>query len=528
MEGRPEERGPAGEQRLARPIVAVVLLLAAIPRVWAALWDQGMLWPDEIYQSVEQAHRWAFGYGFIPWEFQDGARSWLFPGALGLLWKIGRLVGVTSEPALLLLARATMVGLALLGIYASMRIAEALAGPTAALLAGLFGATFPGSLIYGHRCMTEMASGPILAVAVWLSLGSDRRRLLVAGLLAAAAVFLRYQNGLVAAGLLALLLVSRRRDAVPFAVGAIVGGLAGGALDWLTWGRPFHSLLAYLHYNVVQGKSATYGVAPFSYYAETAWSSTGIALLPIALGTFASWRRAPGLLVVLATFVLAHSLIGHKELRFLMPIVPLLLALAAAGLADLDERLLARERVPSSKKRDLPRGRRAKEKRQAGAPAAGGAAGALRRMGLRPPALAVGIFASLLALERASSATLSGVGQPVDREEGAESVWHRLEGVNLSLRRAGQESDLCGVLVAGVSSLVWTGGYTYLHRDVPILATNVDAAQLVPFANYVIMPSRFPPPPGFAPVDDVRDWTLLRRQGGCQPVPQFTRLFQKE
>jgi hypothetical protein len=140
----------------------------------------------------------------------------------------------------------------------------------------------------------------------------------------------------------------------------------------------------------------------------------------------------------------------------------------------------------------------------------------------------VGIFASLLTLERASSATLGGIGQPVEREAGAESVWHRLEGVNLSLRRAGQESDLCGVLVAGVSSLVWTGGYTYLHRDVPILATNVDAAQLVPFANYVIMPSRFPPPPGFAPVDDVRDWTLLRRQGGCQPVPQFTRLFQKE
>src|SRR5262249_45930229 len=147
---------------------------------------------------------------------------------------------------LLLLARLTMVGLALLGIYASMRIAETLAGPTAALLAGLFGATFPASLIYGHRCMTEMASGPILAVAVWLSLSRERRRLLGAGLLASLAVFLRYQNGLVAAGLLVLLLVARRQDAVPYAVGAVLGGLCGGALDWITWGRPFHSLFAYL------------------------------------------------------------------------------------------------------------------------------------------------------------------------------------------------------------------------------------------------------------------------------------------
>lgn len=527
LAGRPGQPDSAVGLRLARPIIAIVLLLAAIPRVWAAIWDHGLLWPDEIYQSVEQSHRWVFGYGFIPWEFQDGARSWLYPGALGLLWKLGSLVGLSSEPALLLLARAVMVGLALLGIYASMRIAEALAGPAAALLAGLLGATFPPSLIYGHRCMTEMASGPILAMVVWLWLSGERRRLLLAGLLASLAVFLRYQNGLPAIGLLVLLLVARRRDAVPYAIGALLGGLCGGALDWITWGRPFHSLFAYLHYNVVEGKSATYGVAPFSYYAETAWSSTGIALLPIGLGTLASWRRAPGLLLVIAAFVLAHSLIGHKELRFLMPIVPLLLALAGVGLVNLEERLFQPESAAAKKRREPRRDRRSKTAREPAAPARGGMAETLRRMGLGPPALAVGLGASLLMLQSASSATLSSIGQPVGSEDGKESVWHRLEGVNLSLQLAGREPDLCGVLVAGVSSLVWTGGYTYLHRDVPILATDVDAAQLVPFANYVIMPARFPPPPGFAPVGDVREWALLRRQGDCQPAPGFTRLFQK-
>ncbi|HMC94016.1 MAG TPA: mannosyltransferase, partial [Polyangia bacterium] len=149
MEGRAEGQESQRALQLAQPIVAVVLLLAAIPRVWAAIGDQGMLWPDEIYQSVEQAHRLAFGYGFVPWEFQDGARSWLFPGVLGLFWKLGMLVGIGSEPVLLLLTRLAMVGLALVGIYASMRIAEAFAGPTAALLAGFLGATFPGSIIYG-------------------------------------------------------------------------------------------------------------------------------------------------------------------------------------------------------------------------------------------------------------------------------------------------------------------------------------------------------------------------------------------
>ncbi len=148
-------------------------------------------------------------------------------------------------------------------------------------------------------------------------------------------------------------------------------------------------------------------------------------------------------------------------------------------------------------------------------------------MGLQPLVLAAGLCASVLMLESASSATLSGIRQPADPDEGRQSVWHHGEGVNLSLRKAGEEPDLCGVLLAG-PSVVWTGGYTYLHRDVPFLATDVAASELVPFANYVIMPSMFPAPPGYTPLDSIREWTLLRRQGGCRPAPpNFARLFER-
>src|SRR6185312_5525190 len=69
-------------------LLAAILLAAAVPRVVLAVDDQGIFWPDEIFQSLEQAHRVVFGYGFIPWEFQQGARSWLFPGVFVLLWKL--------------------------------------------------------------------------------------------------------------------------------------------------------------------------------------------------------------------------------------------------------------------------------------------------------------------------------------------------------------------------------------------------------------------------------------------------------
>ena len=37
---------------------------------------------DETFQYFEQAHRLAFGSGIVPWEFIDGARSWLLPGLI--------------------------------------------------------------------------------------------------------------------------------------------------------------------------------------------------------------------------------------------------------------------------------------------------------------------------------------------------------------------------------------------------------------------------------------------------------------
>src|SRR5579862_7987434 len=120
--------------------IGAILAIAAVPRIWAAVRDQGIFWPDEIFQSTEQAHRFAFGYGFVSWEFQEGARSWLFPGLLGLFWKGVAALGFGTAPALMISVKLLMAALGLAGIYASMRIAEELAGAEAAVFAGLLGA----------------------------------------------------------------------------------------------------------------------------------------------------------------------------------------------------------------------------------------------------------------------------------------------------------------------------------------------------------------------------------------------------
>ena len=62
-------------------IAAVAIALRLIPIVVVP----SVNWPDEIFQVLEPAHRLAYGYGLVAWEFQLGVRSWLMPGLVAAM-----------------------------------------------------------------------------------------------------------------------------------------------------------------------------------------------------------------------------------------------------------------------------------------------------------------------------------------------------------------------------------------------------------------------------------------------------------
>ena len=264
----------------------VALAGAAGLRVWLAYEDHSVFWPDEIYQSLEQAHRAAFGYGIVPWEFRDGARSWLFPGVIAGLWKLADGAGIESSLTLVFLARLLMVAASVTAIGFAVKLVAAARGSRAAVAVAVILATFPPSVVFSYRAMSETASAPLVAMGAWLLTRRCDRSALLAGLAIGAGSLLRYQNGLFALVFaLVLILQRRRREALAFcSMGAGVA-LLGGLLDWVTWGRPFHSLLAYIDFNLVISGASDFGVEPFSFYAVTLWTSVGPLLLPL-LGLF--------------------------------------------------------------------------------------------------------------------------------------------------------------------------------------------------------------------------------------------------
>lgn len=472
---------PAGARRA---LYGLLLALAAVPRLWAAWTDQGVFWPDEIYQTLEQGHRLAFGYGMVPWEFREGARSWLFPGLLGGVMKLAALVGFDSGPGVVLAAKVFMVGLALWATWAVMRLGERLGGLPGALLAGTFFALCPATIVFGSRCMTEMASGPLVATAAVLLVEGGWRKALAAGACACLAIFVRYQNGVVALGFFLMPFFSRRwRDALAYAGAGCLTGVLGGALDRLTWGTWWQSFRVYAKFNLLEGHASEWGTAEPSYYAHCLLDSTGtIAAIVIALGLFWSFARVRVIPLTVIGYVAAHVWVPHKEYRFLMPIVPLALGLAGGGLGFVFDRV---------------------------------------RRGGGWWATGVAVVVGALLARKLETITFADMGSFQDNDVGKQAPWHHEEGPNLAFWEAGKHDDLCGIVMVG-TPLISSGGYSYLHKDVPLLGW---AYGDVKEANYLAAPRLTAPPSGWRLVAGFPDYVLFKRDGGCAPSPWFTRDF---
>ena len=501
-------RQPAG----GSPWWRVLLLAIFLPRAYLALSDQGIIWSDEIFQTLEQGHRVAFGYGLVPWEFRDGARSWLLPGLLAGAMKVLAGVGMTNGASLVGTVKLLFAFLSTAAFYPVLRMADAWGGRRAAVLLGLCAIALPAHLIYGSRAMAEVASAPVLTWGLWLlwswgigpatrstsydgsaaSWWEKMQRPALAGSLLGLAALLRYQNGVLLPAVVLIVAARRSVRAAAFVAGAAAFVLLlGGALDWLTWGKPFQSLIVYLRFNLVENGANQWGVAAKDFFVRAMWSTNGPALLFVGLGFLAGLRRTWPVALLASLFFVLHSAVPHKELRFLFPSLPLFLLCGAVGLAA----LIAKLPFPRSQRRLVGRG------------------------------LAMGLLV-LFAL-RSRYVSFADIGQPMSREEqgGPTSslVWGAFGERNQLLNQAGIRADICG-LVAPTMNAYWTGGYSYLHRRVPLLWTGAPADFAA--ANYALVGvGQKLTDTRYRRVAQVGQYSLFRRDGACTPAPHGSDTF---
>src|SRR5207248_8614166 len=78
-------------------LLAGLLIVAGLIRSAIVIFGPlDVVYPDEIFQYTEQAHRIVYGSGVVPWEIVVGVRSWLLPLFIAGLMKLLSFIG--GEP----------------------------------------------------------------------------------------------------------------------------------------------------------------------------------------------------------------------------------------------------------------------------------------------------------------------------------------------------------------------------------------------------------------------------------------------
>ncbi|XP_066272298.1 GPI mannosyltransferase 3-like [Branchiostoma lanceolatum] len=298
--------------------------------------------PDEYWQSLEVAHNMVFGYGYLTWEWQAGLRGFTYPLVFAALYKILAVFRLDSVTLLVLLPRllqGLFTALCDLQLY---KVTRKLHGKGVAQWTLLCQLLSWFMFYCGPRTLTNSMETVLTTAALyyypWPQEASTRvssKQLVTYLSLAALSCLVRPTAAIMWIPLCILHLVTSRSKLHTFALHFIPVGL--GALAWsAVVDRIFHGkwvLVQYnfLEFNVLSNLGSFYGSHPWHWYLTQGFPVTmATQLLPFVFGAVKLWRKQKLVLFVILWTVMVYSFLGHKEFRFIMPVVPL--AMISCGL----------------------------------------------------------------------------------------------------------------------------------------------------------------------------------------------------
>ena len=326
--------------KLTRPAclwLAGIVALGVVIRVLVLIQFPTIAHSDEIFQYLEQANRLVDGRGLVPWEYEAGARSWLLPGLLAGVMRAGLWFGPAPGAPLAAVAGLLCL-LGVVPIVCGFLWGWGRAALPGAIAAGVANAVWFEIVYYAVHPLAETFATAALVGGLYLiypaGAVADRRRLFLGAFLLGLTMALRLQ--IAPAVLMAVVAVGGVRRLHGYRVllpGLILPLLGIGLLDWITLGWPFRSMAMNVYFNSVISVAAQFGTSPPWSYVGSIIQSWGPMAPVIGILALVGAYRLRLLFAVAAVIFLVHSAFGHKEDRFISPMLPLVLTLAAIGSA---------------------------------------------------------------------------------------------------------------------------------------------------------------------------------------------------
>lgn len=318
----------------ARPATAIVLGLAAVAlsaKILNAWFYFGFFSGDDVEAlefALAQVLEWP---DYAPW----GLRNPLYPTVfLRSAMDVAQGLGFRDPQVMVFSARLVVVAISTATVPLAFLVGRRLTGSR---LAGVFaaGATaLSGAFIrFSSSALPRPIAGTLILLALLLLLQtSPRRRLADAGISLALAAALRFSEFIVLpAVILHLWFERRRRQALILGCGATAVALALLFLaDGLYTGDPLRSSQAIVRYTLIEEASSRGYQPPWEYLRLLLVGVGPIVTLALP-GFFWGFDEQRFLLLWVVVPIGFLSLLPHKELRYLVPYIPLLTTLAGLG-----------------------------------------------------------------------------------------------------------------------------------------------------------------------------------------------------
>lgn len=309
----------------------ILFILALIWYSLTAYYSIGYYHADEHYQIIEFA-------GIIdgsntaedlPWEFKAKIRSALQPTIAHFIFKTCELFSIYNpynKTFLLRLLTGIMSVISILFFTNSCKelILKKYWKPF--LILSYFTWFIP---FLSVRFSSETYAGITLlsTVAIIIKDRKNYNKYLISGIFLGLSFLFRYQIAISGIGIVLWLLFIKKENfnhLITFISAILIIVVIGLFLDSWFYNEPNITFWNYLKVNIFEGKAAEFGVSPWYYYLVY---SAFFSFLPIGLSIISAfvillYKKPKSIFIwTILPFIIVHSFIGHKELRFLFPII---------------------------------------------------------------------------------------------------------------------------------------------------------------------------------------------------------------
>ncbi|XP_014211663.1 GPI mannosyltransferase 3-like [Copidosoma floridanum] len=309
-----------------RFIRSKIFFLLVVWRILSIFVVQTYHVPDEYWQSLEVAHKLTFGYGYLTWEWLIGIRSYFYPFIFSILYSILKFLNFDNVHLLIYLPRLFH---ALLSAYAEYKFyiwTESKFALFNLCINWFWYYCASRTLINSFEtCLTIIA----LSEYPWKNNPKRNLKFLwIVGLLC----FARPTAAVVWIPLCIYYLFKEKFLFLRYLLIGTICFAISTTIDVICYRKFILTPWEFFKINILNNISAQYGEWQMYWYFTSGLPvilGLNYALLPFAIFKACKNYKSmfKSLILVLTTFwtVGVYSLIPHKEFRFILPVLPMLL-----------------------------------------------------------------------------------------------------------------------------------------------------------------------------------------------------------